>query len=220
MMETLKGLFAPRKTPEEMMREYKRSIDRSVRDLEKERTKLAQQEKKLVADMKKMAKADQMDSVKIMARDLVRTRKYGQKFYRMKAQLTAVSLRLQTLSSTQQMASAMRGVTKAMSSMNKSMNLPAMQKIMQEFERQNEMMGMKEEMMNEAIDEAMDDEGDEEGETEDMIAQVMDEIGLDFKTKVGVSDSAMPAVQQAQASTEADDQALQARLNALKVNMK
>ena len=60
------------------------------------------------------------------------------------------------------MAEAMKGVTKAMQSMNKQLKLPQIQKIMQEFEKQSEIMDMKEEMMSDAIDDAMGDEGDEE----------------------------------------------------------
>jgi charged multivesicular body protein 2A len=47
-----------------------------------------------------------------MAKDLVRTRRYIQKFYQMRTQLQAVSLRIQTLRSNQQMADAMRGATR------------------------------------------------------------------------------------------------------------
>ena len=47
-----------------------------------------------------------------MARDLVRTRRYVQKFYQMRTQLQAVELRIQTLRSNQQMADAMRGATR------------------------------------------------------------------------------------------------------------
>lgn len=47
-----------------------------------------------------------------MAKDLVRTRRYVQKFYQMRTQLQAVGLRIQTLRSNQQMADAMRGATK------------------------------------------------------------------------------------------------------------
>ena len=47
---------------------------------------------------------------------------------------------MQTLKSTQAMADAMRGVTRAMSSMNKQLNLPSLNNIMKEFERQNEKM--------------------------------------------------------------------------------
>ena len=218
-MSFLKNLFH-KKTPEETMKEYKRSLDKTVRDLEKERTKLLSQEKKLMSEMRKMAKNDQMDSVKIMAKDLVRTRKYASKFYRMKTQVQAVSLRLQTMTSTAQMSKAMAGVTRAMQSMNAQMNIPAMQAVMRDFERQNEMMGMKEEMMGDAIDEVMDDDGLEEDETEMEIAKVMDEVGLDFKSKVGVTDSAMPAVAQSSAADEEEDKALEARLAALKTAMK
>lgn len=52
------------------------------------------------------------NSCKVMAKDLVRTRRYISKFYSMKTQLQAVSLRLQTLRSNQQMAEAMKGATK------------------------------------------------------------------------------------------------------------
>lgn len=216
-MDFLKNLFH-KETPEEAMKKYKRSLDKTVRDLERERSKLAQQEKKITMEMKKMAKQDQMDAVKIMARDLVRTRKYQQKMYRMKTQIQGVSLRIQTMQSTQQMAKAMVGVTKAMRGMNEKMNIPAMQQVMREFERQNEMMGMKEEMMNDAIDDVMDDDMEEEGETEMEINKVMDEVGLDFKAKVGLKDAALP--QQSSQEKEEDDKELDARLAALKSSMK
>ena len=63
---------------------------------------------------------------------------------------------MQTLKSTQAMADAMRGATKAMGAMNKQMNLPALTKIMREFERQNEKMEMTSEMMGDAVDDAFE----------------------------------------------------------------
>lgn len=220
MIDWLKQAFH-RETPEEAMKKHKRLLDKTVRELERERNKMLTQEKKIVIDMKKMAKADQIDSVKIMARDLVRTRKYAQKMYRMKTQIQGVSLRLSTLQSTAAMSKAMAGVTRAMQSMNQKMNIPAMQQVMREFERQNEMMGMKEEMMNDAIDEVMDDDGEEAEETELEIAKIMDEVGLDFKNKVGVLDAAIEQPKaQSQAAEAEDDKALEARLAALKTAMK
>jgi charged multivesicular body protein 2A len=65
----------------------------------------------------------------------------------------------------------MKGVTRAMRSMNQQMNLPQITKIMSEFEKQSEIMDMKEEMMSDAMDDAMG-EGDEEGETEQVVQQV------------------------------------------------
>ena len=52
------------------------------------------------------------NACKILAKDLVRTRRYIQKFTQMRVQLQAVSLRMQTLRSNEQMATAMKGATR------------------------------------------------------------------------------------------------------------
>merc|ERR1712086_292800 len=127
-----------------------------------------------------MAKQGQMDAVKIMAKDLVRTRRYVKKFMLMRANIQAVSLKIQTLKSQSAMANAMKGVTKAMGSMNKQMNLPEIQKIMMEFEKQSEIMDMKGEIM----EDAMDDEDDED-ESDAIVNQVLDELGLQLNDKLG-----------------------------------
>ena len=59
------------------------------------------------------------DAVKIMAKDLIRTRRYVKKFMLMRANIQAVSLKLTALKSTDAMAQAMKGVTKAMATMNR-----------------------------------------------------------------------------------------------------
>jgi charged multivesicular body protein 2A len=73
------------------------------------------QDKKVLTDIKKMVKQNQMvrggttsifaaaecrrvqDAAKIMTKDLVRTRRYARKFMLMRAQLQAVSLRIQVI---------------------------------------------------------------------------------------------------------------------------
>lgn len=54
-----------------------------------------------------------------MAKDLVRTRRYVKKFLLMKANIQAVSMKIQTLRSQNAMAQAMKGVTRVMSNMNR-----------------------------------------------------------------------------------------------------
>lgn len=58
-----------------------------------------------------------------MAKDLVRTRRYVRKFVLMRANIQAVSLKIQTLKSNNSMAQAMKGVTKAMGTMNRQVGL-------------------------------------------------------------------------------------------------
>ncbi|CAO1943887.1 unnamed protein product, partial [Urochloa humidicola] len=180
---TMSFIFGKKKTPAELLRENKRMLDKSIREIERERQGLQTQEKKLINEIKKVAKQGQMGAVKVMAKDLIRTRHQITKFYALKSQLQGVSLRIQTLKSTQAMGEAMKGVTKAMGQMNRQMNLPALQKIMREFEMQNERMEMVSEVMNDAIDDAL--EGDEEEEeTEELVNQVLDEIGIDVNSEL------------------------------------
>ncbi|CAK9231317.1 unnamed protein product [Sphagnum troendelagicum] len=223
------NLFGKKKTPAELLRENKRMLDKSIREIERERQSLQTQEKKLIAEIKKTAKQGQMGAVRVMAKDLIRTRHQITKFYGLKSQLQGISLRIQTLKSTQAMAEAMKGVTKAMGQMNRQLNLPALQKIMQEFERQNERMEMTTEVMGDAIDDAL--EGDEEEEeTDELVSQVLDEIGVDLDSQLvhaPANVSAAPAqatpskvAQPTGASTAADDGGidsdLQARLDNLR----
>ncbi|KAH7644255.1 vacuolar protein sorting 2 [Dermatophagoides farinae] len=179
----MEWLFGKRKTPEEMMRQNQRALNKAMRDLDRERGKMEMQEKKLISDIKKMAKDNQMDAVKIMAKDLVRTRRYVKKFIMMRANIQAVSLKIQTLRSQNAMAQAMRGVTKAMQSMNRQMNLPQIQRIMQDFEKQSDMMDMKEEMMSDVIDDVIGDEEDEE-ESDAVVSQILDELGVQLNQKL------------------------------------
>ena len=53
-------LFGKRKTPEEMLRQNQRALNKAMRDLDRERVKMENQEKKVIADIKKMAKQGQM----------------------------------------------------------------------------------------------------------------------------------------------------------------
>jgi len=176
-VEAMDWLFGKKLNPDEMLRKNQRALNRAMRDLDREKIKMEHQEKKLIMDIKKLASENQIDAVKIMAKDLVRTRRSVRKFMLMKANIQAVSLKIQTLKSQNSMSLAMKGVTRAMQSMNRQLNLPQIQSILNEFEKQSEVMDMKEDMINDAIDEAMENDEDEE-ESDAVVSQVLDELGL------------------------------------------
>ena len=139
-----------------------------------------------------------MGACKIQAKDLVRTRRYGlppdlsspssqstryiQKFYSMRTQLQAISLRIQTVRSNEQMMQSMKGATSLLGSMNRQMNLPALQRIAMEFEKENDVMDQRQEMMDDAIDDVTGLEDEEEGE--EVVKEVLDEIGVDLGQSV------------------------------------
>ncbi|KAI1720123.1 snf7 domain-containing protein [Ditylenchus destructor] len=220
-------LFGKRKTPQELLRQNQRALNKAMRELDRERQRLEMSEKKIIADIKKMAKMNQMDSVRVMAKDLVRTRQHVKKFVMMRANIQAVSLKVQTLKSQDAMAQAMKGVTTAMKRMNQQLNLPQIQKIMSEFEKQSEIMDMKEEMMDDAVNDAIG-EGDEETESEQIVQQVLDELGIEMggqlnnipvaDSSIGTSKEQQKQPQAAAAALSDVDADLQARLENLRRN--
>lgn len=224
----MEWLFGRKKTPDEILRENKRAIDRAIRELEREKGRMEQQEVKLVNEIRKNAKTNQMDSVKIMAKDLVRTKSQIKKFNIMKANLQAISLKTATLKSQNSMAQAMRGVTQGLVRMNRQMNLPQIQRIIHEFQKQTDMVDMKEEMINEVMDDVFEEDTDEQ-ESEQIVNKVLDELGIEMNqtlatlpssdktpvaTKAAVPDK-QPSAATIAGSTAADAD-LEERLNKLR----
>jgi hypothetical protein len=76
------------------------------------------------------------------------------------------------------MMQSMKGATQLLGSMNRQMNLPALQRIAMEFEKENDIMDQRQEMMDDAIDDVTGLEDEEEGE--EVVQQVLDEIGIDL----------------------------------------
>ncbi|KAI9671332.1 MAG: ESCRT-III subunit protein did4 [Alyxoria varia] len=223
-MNIVEWAFGRRMTPAERLRKHQRALEKTQRELDRERTKLENQEKKLVQDIKKSAKNGQMGPLRIQAKDLVRTRRYIQKFYQMRTQLQAISLRIQTVRSNEQMMQSMKGATSLLGSMNRQMNLPALQRIAMEFEKENDIMDQRQEMMDDAIDDVTGLEDEEEGE--DVVNQVLDEIGIDLKQDLGETPQGVQTAttegRVAQAigggggGGDAGDDDLQARLDSLR----
>jgi len=56
----MEWLFGKRITPEEMLRKNQRALNKAMRDLDREKVRMEQQEKKIIADIKKLAKDGQM----------------------------------------------------------------------------------------------------------------------------------------------------------------
>ncbi|KXT17309.1 hypothetical protein AC579_525 [Pseudocercospora musae] len=232
-MNIIEWAFGKRMTPAERLRKHQRALEKTQRELERERTKLENQEKKLVQDIKKNAKNGQMGAVKVQAKDLIypeilpdahaiashiptnpgRTLQLGP--------LSMVLLTSQTVRSNEQMMQSMKGATKLLGSMNRQMNLPALQRIAMEFEKENDIMDQRQEMMDDAIDDVTGVEDEED--SEEVVNQVLDEIGVDLSQTLGETPTGLQKsgvadgkVAQAIGGGDAGDDDLQARLDSLR----
>lgn len=77
------GNKQPKLDPKEEAKQNKRTIQRAIRQIDRERTKLQAQETKTLREIKTLAQKNQHGPAKIMSKDLVRSRQQINMFYTM-----------------------------------------------------------------------------------------------------------------------------------------
>ncbi|KAF0026276.1 hypothetical protein F2P81_021013 [Scophthalmus maximus] len=141
------------------------------------------------AEIKKMAKSGNREACKILAKQLVQLRKQKNRTYAVSSKVTSMSTQTKVMSSQMKMAGAMSTTAKTMQAVNKKMDPQKTLKTMQDFQKENMKMDMTEDMINDTLDEIFDASGDEE-ESQDIVNQVLDEIGIEISGKCRLSDVA------------------------------
>lgn len=201
--------------PKQQMRQVDRGLKKSGRELEREIKKLQMDEKKTLAEIKKLASQGQQGAAKMMAKQVVMNRKQQEKLYKGRAQLNGVSNMAKSAQASQAMMKGMATATQAMSMANAQMNPAEMSRMAMEFERQSAQMEMSQEMMEEAMDSALAG-SEEEEEADEVVDAVFEELNIDKFS--GMSAVPTGPVESAAVAEEEDDEVdqMMARLAALK----
>lgn len=187
----------------DLVRDTTKQINSQRRGLEREVNALKRDEQKLITQIKAAAKKPGSDKiVKILAKELVKNRNAQAKITGFSTKMNTTSTMVKTMAATQAAAESMGASAKVMGKMNAQMDVQKVQKNMMNFEKQNDMMNMKEDMIDDMMDMMDDDDIDEE--QDELVAGLMDEIGLDLSaqmtaapsTKVGVAQRAQSRQQE------------------------
>lgn len=195
------------------MKQYQNDIKKAAREMDRERGKLEKNEKQLMNEMRKAAKENNAATVRMKAKDIVRSRKYQKKFGKLKSQLQAMGLRMQCMKATASMCKSMENVTRAMGAMNQQMNPAKIRAVMMAFQQLSTEMGIKEELMDQAMEDMEDSEGEMEDDADLLVKQIMQEAHLSMSegANAGQQQVAAPA---AAGTNDLDD--MQARLDNLR----
>ncbi|AFZ79643.1 flavoprotein domain containing protein [Theileria equi strain WA] len=176
---------------DEKLRENKRQINRTIRELDRQRMAAEREEQVTISKLKNEAKMGRTKNVKIMAKDIVRNRKLASHYYHMKSQMVGILSQLQSAHSTNMLAANLKNVNKLMAQVSSKTNAVEFQKIMQGINRESEILNLKMDMMSEAVDDSLmgitplyvvhfiitDPEGTEEEEL--IVSQILEELGID-----------------------------------------
>ncbi|XP_012688909.1 charged multivesicular body protein 2b [Clupea harengus] len=209
-----------KKTVDDVIKEQTKELRGTQRQITRDRTALERQEKQMEMEIKKMAKAGNKDACKILAKQLIQLRKQKNRTYAVSSKVTSMSTQTKLMNSQMKMAGAMATTTKTMQAVNKKMDPQKTLQTMQNFQKETAKMEMTEEMMNDTLDDLFDGSDDEE-ETDNIVSQVLDEIGIEISGKMSKAPAASRNKPSAASSSKADtisDDEIERQLKALGVD--
>ena len=169
--------IVPEKPVREQIREQKRQVDRSSRNLVREQKKLEREKKKMLVEIKKMATKGQTAGAKMLAKDIVRCTNQIKKIDQFVGQLKAVSMRITSCSTLNELGDAMSNAAKAMTLVSNKLDPKKMQQLAKIVAKEDFKLDMVSDMMGESMDTLGESMGNEE-EEEELYNQVLAEAGV------------------------------------------
>ena len=181
----------------------------AAKQLERNAVKCEKDEKAEKSKLKKAIQKSNLEGARIHAENAIRQKNQSLNYRRMSSRVDAVSQRVQTAATMQQVTKSMGGVVSAMESAMKSMNLEKVTKLMDDFERQFEHLDVQTQVMDEAM-QGTTVLNVPEVQVDSLMQEVADEAGLELNMELSSQQVGLPST----AVQEQDD--LSARLAQLR----
>lgn len=216
------GLFGKsnEKSPKDMVNEWTHKLRKEGFNIDRQIKAIQREEEKTKRQIKDAAKKGEKSACKILATEIVKSRKVVNKLYASKAHMNSVSMNMKNQLATLRIAGALEKSTVVMKSMQALVKLPEIQHTMMEMSKEMMKAGILEEMLEDTMETLDEDDMDEE--VDDEVQKVLDELttGKLVNAPDAVADTLpTPAVEPegATAMTESDgEEDLTSRLEALK----
>lgn len=168
--------------------------------------------------MKQAAKNNDQVAVRMLAKEMIRSRKAVNRMYVSKAQMNSVAMQLQNQVSQMKVSGSLKQSSEIMKDMNDLIKVKEVQQTMMSMSKEMAKAGLIDEMMNDTLDDALDEDiSDTELETE--VNKVVSEVVQGQMQGARVGTSRIPQKQQVaeEAPGEDDDELLQ-KFNALRAS--
>lgn len=218
------GLFGkePKKDPKEQVREWSSALRKESRLLDRQIRSIEVAEAKVKRSIKDSAKKNHIDVCKILAKELIQSKKAKNRIYSSKAQLNSVEMQMKNQLSLLRVSGAMEKSTAVMKAMQSLVKVPEIQSTMMELSKEMMKAGIIEEMMEDALD-TLDDDVEEEA-TQAEIDKILFEVTAGALSTAPQVSNELPGPAEgatggpeSEEEEEGDDlQEMQARLEALR----
>lgn len=188
-----------------LSRQTDRTLLRGQRDMQRERIRLEQEERRIMAEVKELGRQGRMSDARLLAKHLVQVRTAKTKTFQAGTQMSAIGTKARMAQADASMMGVIGSATEVMQSANAMSDGKATMQMVQEFDMQSEKYKLNQEMTDEVLDSVLG--GEEVGaEADDVLNSVLDEIGLEVSATGGQAPTIRPQqpVQQAQGESDAE----------------
>lgn len=182
--QSIFGKAKEKKTPEDEAKEWKKKLSKEMRHIDRDMNALTRAESKAASECKKLAKQNQLSSARLLAKEIVNTRKAKERMMTAKAQMNSASMALQSSISLMKVQGVVAKSTDVMVAMNGLIKLPEVSKTMAEMAREMERAGLVESMIDDTFEmiEPDDMETAADAEVNKVIEELTSEIFSGAKT--------------------------------------
>lgn len=205
-------------TPQEQVKTWQRSLRSEIRQVDRQIGSIVQGENKTKAQVRALAKKGDLKNCRILAREILRSRKSRNRMEVSKATLSSLSMQLNEQLATIKITGALQKSTVMMKEVNTLVKLPELTATMGRLQMEMTKAGIMDEMMTDALD--MEDLDDMEDEADEEVNKVLGELtGEQFDAAGQVPTTPLSSAGQVAIDDEEDEadlNAMRSRLAALK----
>lgn len=162
------GLFSksPSKTPKDHVNEWCSKIRKEGYGLDRQIRSIQREEEKVKRSLKEAAKKGDKDVCRMLAKELVQSRKAITRIYTSKAHLNSVQSQMKAQLATLRVAGSLQQSTEVMKAMQELIKLPEINKTMMDLSREMMKAGIIEEMLEDTMESLEPEELEEEVQQE------------------------------------------------------
>uniref|UniRef100_A0A5S6QKR3 Charged multivesicular body protein 3 n=1 Tax=Trichuris muris TaxID=70415 RepID=A0A5S6QKR3_TRIMR len=215
--------FSKPRSDKDFVRDLCRKMNQEARQIDRQIHAIQREEAKVKQAIKAAAAKGQMDACKVLAKEIVQSRKAVTRMYQSKAHIGSICMYMKNQASSATMVNSVQRSTDAVKSMQYLVNLPECAAAMRELSREMTKAGIIEEVIEDTLESVLPEV--DEDELQEEVDKVLNEIvvgtlsrapaaathSLESKEEAATAENDKDAAQ-----VEADLEAMRARLEALR----
>jgi hypothetical protein len=131
--------------------------------LDRQRKKMLKDELKMKKEVKDALEKDDLDTARLFAKDMARSRKMAFNLQKLKSRVKTMTFKLEQASAIQQIGMDLRGLVKSLYQVNRRLNVGGMEQLLFTMENEMENLNLTTETLEEGLDSiSFEEEGEDE----------------------------------------------------------